>query len=95
MSFFVLVKSYCKKNKKFKTDLITSFVLLLATLLTKAPTQALCRELCEILKNTFFAKTSANGFFVFSSRSVPIPKIITNRCGMEYLNVKGVHRKCY
>ena len=27
--FFVLVKSYCKKNKKFKTDLITLFILLL------------------------------------------------------------------
>ena len=27
--FFVLVKSFCKKIKKFKTDLITSFILLL------------------------------------------------------------------
>ena len=29
LCFFVLVKSYHKKNKKFKTDLITSFILLL------------------------------------------------------------------
>ena len=47
------------------------------TLLSKTPTQVLCPELCKILKNTFFAKTSANSFFVFSWRSVPIPKIIT------------------
>ena len=31
--FFVLVKSYRKKNKKFKTDLITLFILLLLLLL--------------------------------------------------------------
>ena len=29
LCFFVLVKSYHKKNKKFKTDVITSFILLL------------------------------------------------------------------
>ena len=29
LCFFVLVTSYRKKNKKFKTDLITSFILLL------------------------------------------------------------------
>ena len=68
-----------------------------ATLLTKTPTQVLCLELCEILKNTFFAKTSTiTVFFVFSSRSVPIPKIITNRCGMQCHNVKeGVHRNFF
>ena len=31
--FFVLVKSYRKKNKKFKTDLIILFILLLLLLL--------------------------------------------------------------
>ena len=29
LCFFVLVKSFCKKNQKFKTDLMTSFILLL------------------------------------------------------------------
>ena len=70
-----------------------------ATLLTKTPAQVLCPELCEILKNTFFRKIpfshELTAFLVFPSRSVPIPKIRKNRCGMECLNVKGVHRKCY
>ena len=34
-----------------------------ATLFKKTPTQVLCRELCEILKNNFSPKTLANGCF--------------------------------
>ena len=66
-----------------------------AILRSKTPTQVLYFELQKFLKIPFSKKHQLTAFFVFSSTSVPIPKTITNRCGMECLNVKGVHIKLY